>query len=305
MGYRTSGDETHPSTLLFFDPASRRLGLFNVFAQDEIAIRDDRLHLILGSKFENYTYSGWSAQPTARLVWTPDARQTLWGGVSRAVRLPTRFDDDLRILAANGAVLIRGSSTFHPESLVAYEVGYGVLPDPHISLDIDLYYNDYDDLRSQESPPTVIPISLANRLRGRTYGAEISTRVQIQPWWRVSAWYSNLQKNLDFEPGSTDRSLGLQEGADPRNQVSLRSSMDLPHKTEFDFWLRHVSALEQPSPPPVPAYTVFDVRAGWRPIEAFEIAVVGRNLPHRRHQEFGPFGELVRRSVYVTATWRF
>src|SRR5689334_23286563 len=59
LGYRTSGDETHPTTLLFFDPASKRLGLFNVFAQDEIAIRDDRLHLILGSKFENYTYSGW------------------------------------------------------------------------------------------------------------------------------------------------------------------------------------------------------------------------------------------------------
>ena len=36
-----------------------------------------------------------------------------------------------------------------------------------------------------------------------------------------------------------------------------------------------------------------------------DIAVVGRNLPDKRHLEFGPFGELVRRGVYVTALCRF
>src|SRR5262249_48127733 len=98
---------------------------------------------------------------------------------------------------------------------------------------------------------------------------------------------------------------GLQEGSDPRNQFFLRSSIDLPHRTEFDVWMRHVGALEVPAPPPVPGYTVFDFRAGWRAVSGLELAITGRNLPRKQHLEFGPFGELIRRSFYVTATWRF
>jgi iron complex outermembrane receptor protein len=37
----------------------------------------------------------------------------------------------------------------------------------------------------------------------------------------------------------------------------------------------------------VPAYTELDVRAAWRPTADFEVAVVGRNLLHDRHPEFG------------------
>jgi iron complex outermembrane receptor protein len=81
--------------------------------------------------------------------------------------------------------------------------------------------------------------------------------------------------------------------------------MDLPRRTELDFWVRHVSALEVFSAPPVPAYTVFDARFGWRPNEHLEISLVGRNLPQKRHAEFGAGGELIRRGVYLTTTWRF
>jgi hypothetical protein len=81
--------------------------------------------------------------------------------------------------------------------------------------------------------------------------------------------------------------------------------MDLPRKIELDFWVRHVSTLRLPAPPNVPAYTVFDVRVGRRFGENLEIAMVGRHLPDRRHLEFGPLGELVRRALYVTTAWRF
>src|ERR1700674_2434783 len=148
MGYRASDDQTKDTPLLFFDPSGRHLALFNIFAQDEIAVSGDRLHLILGSKFENYSYSGWNVQPTARLVWTPGTRQSLWGAVSHAVRIPTQFDEDLRITGGTPLVLIRGDANFRPEGLVAYEIGYRVLPEPRLSLDIAAYYNRYDHLRS-------------------------------------------------------------------------------------------------------------------------------------------------------------
>jgi hypothetical protein len=80
--------------------------------------------------------------------------------------------------------------------------------------------------------------------------------------------------------------------------------MDLPFRTELDFWVRHVSSLRFAQGPPVPAYTVFDARIGWRANDHLEISVVGRNLP-RRHLEFGPQGEVIRPGVYLTTTWRF
>ncbi len=304
LGYRENRDRTSTTPLLFFEPDARNLGLFNIFAQDEIALSGERLRLILGSKFEHYTYTGWNAQPTARLLWTPTGRQAIWGAVSRAVRIPTRFDEDLRI-TANGTILIRGDSGFRPENLVAYEIGYRALPNPRLSLDIATYYNQYSNLRSQESPPQVIPIVLANRLRGETYGVSLTARYQLQPWWRMTSTYSNLQKSLRPEPGSTDRTGGRQEGIDPHNQLSWRSNMDLPHKTELDFWVRHVSGLQLLNTAGVPAYTVFDIRIGWRPTSNLELAAVGRNLPDRRHLEFGPLGELVRRGLDVSTTWRF
>ncbi|HYP05638.1 MAG TPA: TonB-dependent receptor [Bryobacteraceae bacterium] len=304
-GYRASNNRTERQPVLFFEPSGRHLGLFNMFVQDEIALRGDKLHLIVGSKFENYTFSGWNAQPSVRLMLTPNKQQSLWSAISRAVRIPTQFDRDLRI-TVGPVVAISGSATFRSEELTAYEVGYRVLPVPQLSLSIATYYNDYDDLRSQEALSSgPLPVVLGNKLAGRTYGVEVTARYQARPWWRLTSGYSNLQKNLDLEPGSTDRTGGLQEGFDPRNQLSFRSNMDLGRSVELDFWVRHVSALQLLAPPPVPAYTVFDVRLGWRPVEAFELSVVGRNLPDKRHLEFGPSGEMVRRAVYVTASWRF
>src|SRR5205807_3947235 len=128
LGYRASSDETKPEPVIYFAPSGRKLALFNTFFQDEIAISADRLHLILGSKFENYTYSGWNAQPSARFTWTPSAHQTFWGAVSRAERIPTQFDRDLRIVTATSLLLLRGDSAFQSEGLVAYEIGYRILP---------------------------------------------------------------------------------------------------------------------------------------------------------------------------------
>jgi iron complex outermembrane receptor protein len=143
-------------------------------------------------------------------------------------------------------------------------------------------------------------------MHGHTYGVTAEVAVTPVPFWRVTANYSNLQKHLEFRPGSTDRTGGLQEGTDPRNQLHVRSLLDLPFRTELDFFVRHVSALPLPgATPPVPAYTTFDVRLGWNPTADLELSAVGRSLADRLHAEFGPNGELVKREVYGILTWRF
>ena len=55
--------------------------------------------LTIGSKFERNEFTGFEIQPTVRGRWS-GAHQSAWGAVSRAVRVPTRFDTDLRIRAS-------------------------------------------------------------------------------------------------------------------------------------------------------------------------------------------------------------
>jgi hypothetical protein len=48
------------------------------------------------------------------------------------------------------------------------------------------------------------------------------------------------------------------------------------------------------------------VRAAWRPAAAVEAAIVGQNLLHGHHLEFGPPGSrgALQRGVYASITWR-
>jgi iron complex outermembrane receptor protein len=74
---------------------------------------------------------------------------------------------------------------------------------------------------------------------------------------------------------------------------------------QLDGWLRYVDRLPSPV---VPSYTELDLRVGWSPIPTLDLSLIGRNLLHGQHPEFGaptPQRREVRRSVYGRVTWRF
>ena len=58
---------------------------FSGFLQDEITIVPDRLAITLATKLEHNSYTGWEAQPSARLLWTPTKRQSIWTAVRMAM----------------------------------------------------------------------------------------------------------------------------------------------------------------------------------------------------------------------------
>jgi iron complex outermembrane receptor protein len=52
----------------------------------------------------------------------------------------------------------------------------------------------------------------------------------------------------------------------------------------------------------VPSYVELEARVGWKPAPDVELSVVGRNLLHDHHPEYGypgPMREEVPRSVYA------
>ena len=100
FGYRNTADRMRDRPpVVSFTPDSRAIDLFSYFAQDEITLQEDRWYLTLGSKFIHSDFTPFEFQPTARLLWTPTERQSLWASVSRAVRIPTRAEEDMRIIS--------------------------------------------------------------------------------------------------------------------------------------------------------------------------------------------------------------
>lgn len=277
-GFRTS----------FLDPASRTTQLGNLFAQDEISLRDD-LILTLGLKLEHNSYTGLEYLPNARLAWRPNDHVLIWGAVSRGVRTPSRFDRDLI-----NPRLVAGGPDFTSETLVAYELGYRGQPAANLTLSVSAYYNVYDNLRTAEaSTAAVFPLVIRNGMRGETYGVETWAAWQVREGWRLSAGANLLHKDLSLDPASRDI-FGVDfAGNDPDYQFSLRSHMSLTPTVDLDLDLRSIDSLKSPA---VAAYTELGARLSWRVSDQVELAVVGENLLNDQHLEFVN-GSVARREV--------
>jgi iron complex outermembrane receptor protein len=301
-GYRLVEDNFGPRGLILV-PQRISLQTFSAFVQDEIALIPNRLHLTLGTKIEHNDYTGFEVQPSARLAWKLSQRQTLWAAISRAVRTPSRLDRDLIIPSISV-----GGPNFDSEELFAYELGYRIQPHQRLSLSLAAYYNDYDNIRTleQANPPAPFPLLFANGQRGESYGAELTADYRVTEWWRLRAGYSELRLHIRSKPGSTDTTSGAAEAADSDHHFSLRSALDLPWQCEFDAAFRYVSRITNPILD-VPGYSELDVRLAWRPLPNLEVSLVGQNLLHERHVEFGAPAtrQEIERGMYGKALWHF
>ena len=286
-GFRVNNDKTHGSAVLRFDPSERTYPVASLFAQDEIALADDRVFVTAGLKVEHNAFSGANWQPNVRGRWMLGEEQMVWAAAARAARRPTRLDDDVVATLPTGIVVTRGSDDFESEELTSLEVGYrsGALASM-VSVDATAFSHDYDKLRSQESPVTApVPIVIGNTLNGRSTGIEFGINVQPLGFWRSHVSYTYLDTEITRDAGSRDVGRGLSEANDPHHLFSLRTSVDLGEAVELDAFVRHVGALPNPV---VPAYTEMNARIGWRPTTRVEFALVGQDVAHDRHPEFGP-----------------
>ena len=321
-GARFSLGRTPPVVPTFvFNPDNRLNKLYSAFVQDEIQIAENRLWLTVGSKFVHADFSGFNAEPSVRLMWTPGPRHSLWAAATRAVRTPSDVEETLEInqlVLANPLAIARltPSRQFRAEKLMGYEAGYRGLLGSKFYLNLTAFDNRYDDLLSGEigtpfvetSPsPThyVVPLIYANGLYGRTSGFEIAPEWRPVSWWQLDGSYSYLHIDLKARRDSVDKTTAKSiEGASPNHKVVVKSWFKLPARLEFSQTYRSVSALPAQV---VESYHTADVRLSWRAAKRFELSVTGQNLLQPHHPEFGGNpGPLVgvKRSVYASMTWR-
>jgi iron complex outermembrane receptor protein len=336
LGYRQSADAGPESEFIRLRPNSETLRLYSGFFQDEIELQRGRLWLALGSRLERNHFTGLEIQPTVRLLAEPRPGQSLWAAVSRAVRTPSRGEQDgeswvASIPALPGAGLppqtlhLVPSPEFGSAAVVAAEGGYRGKLGRRTSLDVALFRNRYRSLRSIDFgrpfygalpvPHLVVPLRFTNRGRGESAGVEVAARWEVRSGWRLTGTYNRLWKDLRLDPGANpETTLLAEDQRAPAHQFSLRSSWDLPRNLQLDANLYRTGKLPKVVNPPfaypeLPAALRGDLRLAWTPRPELELSVTGQNLLDGRHPEFNPEvwfpQQEIRRGIYGQVRWRF
>ena len=155
-----------------FLPNKQTDSIYSGFLQYELPIVRDKLTLTAGTKLEHNNFSGFEYEPSVRLLWTPTPHQSFWAAVTRAVRTPSRLDqnvlfdifDEFYTPPSSGSgpsssiplyFQIQGNPSLKSEQLIGYEAGYRTQINTRVYLDFTAFYNNsYDNLQGY-GPPTV------------------------------------------------------------------------------------------------------------------------------------------------------
>lgn len=322
VGLRESPSHlTQTQATVNFTPNRLTDYIYSGFLQDKIQIVLDRLAVILGSKIQDNNYSGVGVEPSARILWNPTAHQAVWGGVSRALRIPGRVDQDLTLIGNVAPVppifvTILGNSKFKPEVLIGWEAGYRQLVTKNLYVDLSTFHNQYDNLESygepiftvtaptQPYPYTSLNATFDNGVRGVTDGLELAPEWKPFDWLELRGTYSHLHLHVHSKAAFNQAAyVAYYEGSSPNHMASAQALLTLPHGVQIDPDYRYMSALPAQS---VPAYQTADAHLAWKFTKHLELSADGRNLLQPSHPEFsGDNGNAVRirRSIYAGISW--
>jgi iron complex outermembrane receptor protein len=324
-GYRAIDEEMAGDGGYNFTPDHARTTLVNAFAQDEIALANDRVHVTLGTKFEHETFAGSGFQPTARVLWTLAPQQHLWAAVSRALRTPSLIDRGLSVQfppvpQADGLPIVygaHGNPAVTSERLLSVEGGYRVGVAAVASIDVTGFVGRYDGLMTYEPLPPSLAVSarlqvvradtqFQNALRARTSGAELAGRVKLTSAWQVDGGLSVFHLTPDAS-GSLRPDAAEYDGHAPRYQWRAHSAFSLGRRAQADLQLFHVGPIEQLG---TPGYFRADARLEWKLSARLTAIAAGQNLLAPAHREFDGddtniLATLAPRSAGLRLTWHF
>lgn len=329
--YRLYHNKLYDTDFIAFSPREQTNHIVSGFIRDEITLIPDHLRLSIGTRLDRNDFTGLEIQPNARLMWTPNSGHAVWAAVSRAVRTPSRAENDMHAntifinqFLGQSALLpilpvLTGAHGFQSEKLLAYELGYRHQFSPQASVDIAGFINDYSQLRDLSfgalslgtglPQHLLLPLIVDNHTSALTYGVEVSADWRPTDRWRLQGNYSYL--NLDVSSNALlknrDPSGAGASKVNPQHQLSVRSQYDLSDKLEVNLWLRYTSEISFYR---IPGFVTMDVKLAYKPARNTELFVVGQNLFDRQHVEF--FSDFLPaaqaftlRGVYAGVQWRF
>lgn len=335
-GFRRLKDRIRSVTRVF-DPESRTDHLASGFLQDDVCVLPERLILTVGTKLLHNSYSGFEVQPSVRVLYAASPEEQFWSAVSRAVRTPSRRDQDLRIrfdLPPQATPLpvvgqFGGDPDFGSEKVIAYEAGYRNLFHRRVAVDLASFFNRYSSLESVGAgqlflepgpvPHMVLPIRVGNKNHGHTYGVDLTSTWSLNSRWRVYGNYSWLRVNISntgnetpflSQGGISSSPVAILfsevtgSGRDPQHTVQVRTSIDVTPGFGVDAAVYRVSKLQGVN---IPGYARADVHVNWRLRGGLMLSAGFRNMLDPSHREMLSEGSIsgseMRRGPYVKLTW--
>lgn len=322
LGQRVIWDKLDETFTFSATPAERLDYTTSTFIQDEISFLENKLRLVIGSKFELNSRTDFEIQPNIRLAWEQNQNHMFWGAISRAVRTPSRVENSQNLVFSgffngqNNILTLRGDGRSTSEKLISFEMGYRFKPDKNFTIDVATFFNRYDELKTSESqtnfasntplPAHVVnPSVFDNNADAEAYGVEVFSKWKPRDFWELNMGFTWFKMHLHLNPTSTDTSAQFFEGSSPEYRFHIRSYLDLPSNWEFDSALYYVDSLSDLN---IDSYVRMDFRLGWKPTDPIEVSLSLQNILDP-HPEFGNqngiFASEVPRTIQAKLTYRF
>lgn len=302
--FRFHDNHMYPGFITVF-PEKDEFSFIDLYVNSDWFL-SDTVTLTVGSKAGHNDYTGWEYQPTARILWKLTERQRLWSAVSRAVRIPDRFNrgaDFIHSLtppaAAGGLpaqLNITGNRGLGAEVLFAYELGYRIQASNTTSIDLATFYNAYDDviaivqgvpaLTTAPVPSVLVPGEHVSNGQVDVYGGELVISTEVTDRWRLISSYSFLNGHTKA-PDNLFTIVGAESSdAFIANQVVLRSLFNVSDSLDFDTAARFVDSFQpRRTAAGIDSYLAFDFRIGWHISETMELSFIGQNIFDSSHVE--------------------
>ncbi|ABI73835.1 TonB-dependent receptor plug domain-containing protein [Shewanella frigidimarina] len=325
LGYRFIQDDFDQSTIIVSSESeSTRTNLWSAFIRDEITLVDDELWLTLASRFEHYDYTGFEVQPNARLMWQLNKKNNLWASVARAIRTPSRIENNLSVnsqiippsvQSPLVSIWVAGNEDYKSEVIISYEVGYRFTPAKKWSFDSTIFYNDYDQLRNAPAGATdfsTFPnyisqyLTFSNDLDGYNYGFELSSQ------WAAT---DTIQFKVNYSFTQNEFGASQSQNTDaPEHMISTMMDWSISDNVDFNLVWRvideaYVLNINDLSTKEIDSYSGVDLGLHWKVKPDVMLSAFGKNLLHPANLEFeGESYQLPYRvgpSYYIKATLTF
>ena len=289
-----------PTNLFIFTPETETSHNFSSFIQDKIILSPDKVTLTIGTKLEENDYTGFEYQPSARLAYTPNDKNTFWAAVSRAVRIPNRFENESSLFF--GSVVANNDA--EAETLIAYELGYRVLCNKQLSLDFTTFFNDYEELIVLNT--SGFPSKIDNGSDAYSYGFEMAATYLATTNWQLKSSYTYF--NMDMDLDQNHNHFFSYEVITAQHKAAIQSSWSINKKLHWNiasfFTDNRSTGTRTNSNSGIAAYTQIDTQLTWQAKPQLKFRLAAYNLFDSSTPQAEQYAE-VPRSIQVGLDYKF
>jgi len=289
VGYRHLQDKTQnkPPGTFALRPENRNDNLYTSFAQDQINILPNKLQLTVGGKFEHNDYSGYEYQSSGRLLWTLNTRHNIWAAITRAVRTPTRADEDA-ILDFGDFIIPISDENSKAQPMLSREIGYRGQWAHWLAVDVATYWNRYSHTGSTSTR--------------EIWGFEVNPHLAFGENLSVETWYAYSRGRRNTPAGQkTNQELV------PNHTAGLSSYWQPQTNWQTDITILYVDSTGRTNVD-IDSQTRLDLHVGWAANRHWRLDGGLNNLLDAKHAESFDSTKVntgVRRGGYLQIGYNF